>query len=110
MAEFLGKEKVPTARTALLEFLAKDSYADAYRPTARLQEREADEVGAAIFYAAGYDLNRALQLFDKLAALESGEDGKLADSHDAATMRKQAISRVVAELRKFEERRGPGRQ
>jgi predicted Zn-dependent protease len=107
MAQFLGKEKVPTARTALLEFLAKDSYATAYRPTARLQEREADALGAAIFYATGYDSQRALGVFDKLAELESREDGLDPDSHDAATARKQAVSEVLADLERFHARRNP---
>ncbi len=105
MAEFLGKEQVPTARTALLEFLAKDSYATAYRPTARLQEREADMVGAAIFFTTGYDRQRALGVFDKLAALERREDGQAQDSHDAATARKQAVAEVFAELQGFHARR-----
>ena len=107
MAEFLGKEKVPTARTALIEFLAKDSYAAVFRPTARLQEREADTVGAAIFFASGYDSQRALGLFDKLAELETREDGRAPDSHDAAMVRKQTVSAVIAELQQFYARRGP---
>lgn len=107
MAEFLGKEKVPTARTALLEFLAKDSYAAVFQPTARLQEREADAVGAAIFFASGYDSKRALGLFDKLAELETREDGRAPDSHDAARVRKQNVSGVIAELQRFHAGRGP---
>jgi predicted Zn-dependent protease len=107
MAEFLGKEKVPTARTALLEFLAKDSYATAYRPTAHMQEREADTVGAAIFFATGYDSERALQVFDKLAALESREDRPDPDSHDSASMRKQAVAAAIAELQLAHARRDP---
>jgi predicted Zn-dependent protease len=107
MAEFLGKETVPTARTALLEFLAKDSYATVFQPTARLQEREADTIGAAILFASGYDAQRALGLFDKLAQLETREDGRARDSHDAATVRKQAVSGVIAELQTFYAPRGP---
>ena len=107
MAEFLGKEKVPTARTALLEFLAKDSYAAVFQPTARLQEREADTVGAAIFFASGYDTQRALGLFDKLAALETHKDEPAPDSHDAAGVRKQTVSAVIAELQQIHARRGP---
>ena len=107
MAEFLGKEKVPTARTALLEFLAKDSYAAMFQPTARLQEREADRVGAAIFFASGYDARRALRLFDKLAELERREDGQAPDSHDAATVRKQAVAEAIADLQGFHARRDP---
>lgn len=110
MAEFLGKEKVPTARTALLEFLAKDTYATVYRPMARLQEREADTLGAAIFFMTGYDSQRALVLFDKLAVLESREAERASDSHDAASVRKQAISGVIAELRQIHARRGPERR
>lgn len=107
MAEFLGKEKVPTARTALLEFLAKDAYADAYRPTALLQEREADRIGAAIFFAAGYDGPRALRVFDKLAELEAGGPGRDPDSHDMARARKQAVSGVLADLWRFHASRHP---
>jgi predicted Zn-dependent protease len=103
MAEYLGKEKVPTARTALLEFLAKDTYATAYRPTAQLQEREADSLGAAILFATGHDPQRALGVFDKLAELElePREDRRAPDSHDAATVRKQAISEVLADLQRL---------
>lgn len=108
MANFLGKEKVPTARTALLEFFAKDDYAAAYRPTARLQEREADAVGAAIFFATGRDARRALVLFDKLARLETREDLRDPDSHDAAMVRKQAVSDVLADLQQFHAGRHPG--
>jgi predicted Zn-dependent protease len=107
MAEFLGKEAIPTARTALLEFMTKDSYAAAFRPKAQLQEREADAVGAAIFFATGYDLQRALGVFDKLSKLETREDGPITDSHDAAKTRKQAVSAAIAELQQFDARRGP---
>ncbi len=103
MAETLGKEKVPTARTALLEFLAKDSYGAAFLPTARLQEREADALGAAIFFASGYDLQQALGMFDKLAALEAGQERT---SHDAAAERKQTIAGVIEELRRLHASRG----
>jgi len=110
MAEFLGKEKVPTARTALLEFLAKDSYAVAYRPTALLQEREADTIGAGILFASGYDAQRALALFDKLAELEAGETARDPGSHDAARVRQQAVAGVIAELRQMHARRGSERR
>jgi predicted Zn-dependent protease len=107
MAEYLGKEKVPTAHTALLEFLAKDSYAAVYQPTARLQEREADAVGAAIFFASGFDTERALGLFDKLAKMEILEHGRVTDAHDAAGVRQQAVSAVFAELRQLHAGRDP---
>lgn len=94
MAEILGKDKAPNARTALLEFLAKDSYAEAFQPMARLQEREADRIGAEILFASGYDAQRALALFDKLAERETGED----NTHDRAATRKQAVSAVLAGL------------
>lgn len=99
MAGFLGKEKAPTAVAALLEFLAQDSYAAVFRPTVRLQEREADAIGAAILFATGYDTQRALELFDKLAALETPDEGRDADTHDAASARKQAVAAVFAKLR-----------
>jgi predicted Zn-dependent protease len=107
MAEFLGKEKLPTARAALLEFLATDSYAAVFRPTARLQEREADTLGAAIFFASGYDPQRALGLFDKLAELETSEHGSTPEAHDAASVRKQAVSGVIGKLRQIHARRNP---
>ena len=58
------------------------------------------KVGAAILSASGYDAQRALGLFDKLAALEGLEHGQAADSHDAARVRKQTISSVFADLRR----------
>jgi len=105
MAEILGKDKVPTARTALLEFLAKDSYAAAYQPTALLQEREADAVGAAILFASGHDPLRALELFDKLSLLEDAEGERT--SHDGARQRRQAVASVLAELQSLQARAGP---
>lgn len=110
MAQTLGKEQLPDARTALIEFLAKDSYADDFRPTARLQEREADMVGAAIFFASGYDAQRALRLFDKVAALEGGDGKQVPGPHDAAGARKQAIAAVLAKLQQLHARSGPGPQ
>ena len=106
MAEFVGRDKVPTASMALHEFLAKDSYAVAFLPKARLQEREADRLGAAIFFAAGYDAQRALVMFDKLARLESGEERRNPGSHDSAEARKQAIGQVIAELERLRAGRG----
>lgn len=108
MAELLGKERIPTARTALVEFLVKDSYAAAFQPTARLQEREADSLGAAIFFAAGYDAQSALGLFDKLAELEARSGAQPAGSHDAAAVRRRAISGVLEDLRRHRAPRDPG--
>ena len=104
MAEFLGKEKVPDAHTALLEFLATDSYAAVFLPIARLQEREADRLGATIFLSSGYDPQRALALFDKLAGMETRESGTANDSHDGALVRKQAVSRVFTDLQRIQAR------
>lgn len=108
MAEFVGRERVPTALMALKEYLARDSYAAAFRPQARLQEREADSLGAAIFFASGYDAQRALALFDKLARLESEEDRRNPRSHDSAAARKRAIAGVFADLERLQPGRVPG--
>lgn len=106
MAEILGKEKVPTARTALLEFFANDTYAEVFQPKARLQEREADTLGAVILFASGYDPHRALQLFDKLAEHETRANGDATNSHDSAGARKQAVAAVIAQQRDLRARRG----
>jgi predicted Zn-dependent protease len=98
MAEFLGKEKIPTAGKALLEFLAREAYATAFQPMARLQEREADRLGAEILLSTGYDPQRALGVFDKLAAMERHERAQAESSHDAALERKLAVARVLADL------------
>lgn len=108
MAEILGKDKVPTARTALLEFLARDSYAAVFQPKAQLQEREADSLGAVILYASGYNPQRALLLFDKLAALEPQEKGgapQAADTHDSARLRKKSVEAVIVEMQALDARR-----
>lgn len=97
VAETLGPQRAPTARSALLEFLARDDHAVSFRPVARLQEREADRIGAAIFHAAGYDAGGALALFDKLARLESREES---DVHDAAQVRREAVRAVLESLRR----------
>lgn len=107
MAEYLGKEKVPTARTALLEFLASDDYAVAYRPKAQQQEREADRLGAAIFFVTGYNAERALGIFDKLTYLETRSKRSDPDSHDAAAARKRAISSALDDLQRLDAQRGP---
>jgi predicted Zn-dependent protease len=104
MAAMVGKDKAPTARAALLEFLAKDSYAEAFQPVQRLQEREADRIGAGILFASGYDAQRALGLFDKLAALEADET---ADSHDPAATRKETVATVLSSLRQHLEPNSP---
>jgi predicted Zn-dependent protease len=71
-----------------------------------MQEREADALGAAIFLATGYDRQRALALFDKLARLETREEGGAADSHDTAGARRRTVSAVFEELQKLPARRG----
>ena len=105
MAGHLGVDKAPTARTALIEFLARESYAAMFRPTARLQEREADTLGAAILFATGFDPQRALKLFEKLEAVETHGEGPVReDTHDAASVRRSAVGEVFARLR---QRRAP---
>jgi predicted Zn-dependent protease len=106
MAEFLGKDKLPTARTALLEFLAQDFYATVFQPRAQLQEREADSIGAAILFASGYDLQRGLELFDKLEQLEAGVEQPGMDAHDAAGVRKRSVAGAIAELEQLHARPG----
>lgn len=96
MAETLGRDRAPTAGSALLAFYARDSYALLFEPTARLQEREADAIGASILNASGYDALQALALFDKLTKLE--QPGRDASSHDPAAMRKEAVLRVLEGL------------
>ena len=93
MAETLGKQHAPTAGSALLAFFTQDSYAHLFQPTARLQEREADAIGARILHESGYDAMQALALFDKLAEIETG--GQVASSHDPAAVRKEALIRVL---------------
>jgi predicted Zn-dependent protease len=107
MAEYMGKDKLPTAHTALLEFLAQDFYAAVFQPRAQMQEREADSVGAAILFASGYDPQRALLLFDKLAQHETETEGPGPHVHDAAVARKHAVAGVIAELEQNHARRGP---
>ena len=93
MAETLGKDRAPTAGTALLAFYTQDTYAILFEPTARLQEREADAIGARILRATGYDAQQALSLFDKVARLE--RRGPEASSHDPAPVRKEAVLRAL---------------
>jgi predicted Zn-dependent protease len=100
MAGQLGKDRAPTARTALLEFLNQDSYATMFRPTARLQEREADAIGAMILFVSGYDPQRALRLFEKLEVMETRDEGPGHEgTHDAAGVRSKAVAEVFAGLR-----------
>jgi len=110
MAEFLGKDKLPTARAALLQFLSRDAYAEAFQPRAQMQEREADRIGAAILFVTGYDPERALDLFEKLEQVEAGAEAPLLDSHESAAARKQAVASVIAELRRRESARAPERR
>ena len=55
----------------------------------------------------GYDAQRAMGVFDKLAYLENREDKRDPDSHDAANARKQAVAGVIAELQGSNARREP---
>lgn len=96
MAETLGKEKAPNAGSALRAFFEVDTYALMFQPTARLQEREADSIGAAIFHAAGFDPQRALQLFGKLAKLE--KSGIESPTHDSAAARRASMTAAFAQL------------
>lgn len=100
VAAALGKDRAPTAGSALHAFFTADTYAILFQPTARLQEREADAIGAAILVASGYDSSRALQLFDKLAKLEHGNGGHETATHDAAGVRQKAVSQVIDGLRR----------
>lgn len=99
MAQRLGKDKAPTAGSALLAFYSQDGYAQLFQPTARLQEREADAIGAAVLAASGYDPARALQLFDKLAEFEGPGHAQSGATHDAAAVRRQAFSKAIQDLR-----------
>lgn len=97
MAETLGREKAPTAQAALREFIARDEYAHAFRKATRMQEREADLLGAGILFASEYDAQNALTLFDKLEKFESIE---AAGTHDPAAHRKLSVSVVLEDLRR----------
>jgi len=107
MAEYLGRDKLPTAHTALLEFLAQDFYAAVFQPRAQSQEREADSLGAVLLYASGYDPQRALALFDKLEQLQTGPEEPGPQVHDTAGARKRAVAAVFAELQQTHAHRGP---
>ncbi len=100
MAQYLGKDKVPTAHSALMEFIAQDSYAVMFEPTARLQEREADAIGAVILCASGYDARRALELFDKLTQLDPSQGALNGSTHDTATARRRAVFEVIEGLQR----------
>ena len=93
MAVKLGLERMPTAGSALLAFFTQDAYARLFRPTAKLQEREADAIGALILGASGYDALQALAVFDKLAIIERA--GNDTSSHDPAPARKESVRRVL---------------
>jgi len=95
MAEKVGRDLAPNAGSALHAFFTQDSYALLFQPTARLQEREADAIGGAIFHAAGYDAQRALQLFDKLEQIERTGNGARSATHDSAAVRKRAVAEAI---------------
>jgi predicted Zn-dependent protease len=97
MAETLGREKAPTAQAALNEFIAHDEYAHAFRRATRLQEREADLLGAGILFASDFDAQGALALFDKLERFEAAGPR---DTHDSAAQRKLSVSVVLEDLRR----------
>jgi predicted Zn-dependent protease len=95
VADRLGKDKAPTAGSALWALFSVDTYALMFQPVARLQEREADAIGAAVLHASGYDAKRALHLFDKLDKLEHDANVPESATHDAASTRKQAVALVL---------------
>jgi len=90
-----GTEAQPSARDALIAFFTREGHVDAFRPIAVKQEREADSVGAVFLLKSGYDPQRALLLFDKLAAQEAGKEVRGADTHDPAALRKQLVLRAI---------------
>jgi predicted Zn-dependent protease len=104
VAERLGKDKAPTAWSALLAFFSVDTYALMFQPVARLQEREADVVGAVVLDASGYDARRALELFDKLARLEHHANLPESATHDTAGIRRQTVLQVLEGLRRGRQR------
>jgi predicted Zn-dependent protease len=96
MAGLMGtKAHVPTARAALIAFFTSDGHVDTFRPIAQKQEREADRIGAVFLLKSGYDPQRALLLFDKLAAQEAGNEVRGADTHDPAALRKELVLRSI---------------
>jgi predicted Zn-dependent protease len=107
MADQLGKDRAPTAGSALHAFFSQDSYAHLFKPTARLQEREADAIGAAVLLFSGYDWQRSLALFDKLAELEHGDEAAEDSTHDAASLRRRTVMRVIEALLRDSPRTSP---
>ncbi len=93
MAGKLGKVRAPDAGSALVAFFTQDAYAVAFQPTARMQEREADAIGATIFSRTDFNAQRALGLFDKLAKSDSG--GIETATHDSAMARKRAVAQAM---------------
>jgi predicted Zn-dependent protease len=93
------KAQAPSAHAALIAFFTSDGHADAFRPIALQQEREADRIGARFLAKSGYDPQRALLLFDKLTASEARGEARGEDTHDGAAQRKQAVLRAIEEIR-----------
>jgi predicted Zn-dependent protease len=95
-----GRAHAPSARAALIAFFTSEGHVDAFRPIAQQQEREADRIGALFLVKSGYDPQRALLLFDKLAANEARLEARGEDTHDTAAQRKQAVLAAIEELQK----------
>lgn len=102
-----GHRQAPDRAHSPSRVFAKDTYATLYRPTAQLQEREADAPGAAIFFATGYAAQRALGIFDKLAPIESRGADAPAESHDPASVCKRMVAEVPEDLKQLHARRRP---
>lgn len=99
MGSNAGRAHAPSARAALIAFFTSDGHVDAFRPIAQQQEREADRMGALFLVKSAYDPQRALLLFDKLAANEARLEARGEDTHDTAAQRKQAVLQAIEEIR-----------
>jgi predicted Zn-dependent protease len=68
---------------------------------ARKDETEADYLGVQYMYAAGYDPNGAVSIFEKLEALERNEPGAISRLFATHPMDADRIAKTQAEIQKI---------
>lgn len=95
VASFLGVE------TQKLELADIVSQVGLSLPFSRSHETEADELGLELMYRAGYNIDAAPKLWEKMIALSGSSNGltNLLSTHPSGEDRIENLTRVAAELK-----------
>lgn len=95
VASFLGVE---TQKLQLADIVSQVGLS---LPFSRSHETEADELGLELMYRAGYNIDAAPKLWEKMIALSGSSNGltNLLSTHPSGEDRIENLTRVAAELK-----------